>query len=241
MKELNDLGFSDNQILVYLKLLEFGKMSVWDISIKSGIKRTTCYDIIKSLINLNLISKILENNKSFYVAVDPQYLINFVREKEENIKSIIPKLKRLENTKNFKKNLVEVYSGVVGIKFMLDKILEFENKILYCFGSSRLCEKVLSFYSDNFNEVRINKNIELKAIIEPKSKLKFENLNSSFKNITIKYNSSMKFQEIVYFMISNKVFMVKLISSRIEIIFIDDSYIFNSQLLLFNNIWINSN
>ena len=45
------------------------------------------------------------------------------------------------------------------------------------------------------------------AIIEPKSKLKSENYDTLLNLTKIKYNPLMKFQDIVYFMISNKVFI----------------------------------
>ena len=52
---LKEFGLNDREVKVYLALLKIGTSSVHSIAEKTGIIRTTVYDIIKSLIEKFII------------------------------------------------------------------------------------------------------------------------------------------------------------------------------------------
>ena len=55
-KQLKIIGLSENEIAIYLALLELGKGTVSEISRKASLNRTTGYDILNRLTNKKLIN-----------------------------------------------------------------------------------------------------------------------------------------------------------------------------------------
>src|SRR3989304_2709998 len=92
------LGFSDKEAAVYLALLQLDTVTATDISKKTGINRTSAYDILDSLMQKGLIGKFKKDKKSHFSAGDPKRLINyFEHEKEESIKTIGRKQREVES------------------------------------------------------------------------------------------------------------------------------------------------
>ena len=102
IKELKELNLEDNEIKVYLACLSLGNPKVHEISKKSELIRTTCYGILKSLIEKGLISTVLKNNITHYHATTPRQLLDILDEKKKKINSILPKLEQMKklNPKN---------------------------------------------------------------------------------------------------------------------------------------------
>jgi len=60
-KELEKIGLSKKEAKVYLACLELSEATIGQISKKSGVKRTTVYDIVESLKEKSLISSSTKN------------------------------------------------------------------------------------------------------------------------------------------------------------------------------------
>jgi len=128
-KVLQDLGLSDGEIAVYLSLLKLGSVPVSKIKEDTGLHRTTIYDFVEKLLNKALISFVVENNIRYYAATEPEKLLTLVKEKEENIKEILPKLNELMITKKDKIQ-VEIYRGREGFKTFLNDVLRLKKDIV---------------------------------------------------------------------------------------------------------------
>src|SRR3989344_5601969 len=89
---LEDAGLTKTEAKIYLALLELGPSLAGEITKKSGIHRRSVYDAIERLIEKGLVSYMKTNNRKYFEAVKPDRLLDILREKEENIKSIIPEL-----------------------------------------------------------------------------------------------------------------------------------------------------
>ena len=99
---LKSLKFSEKEAKVYLALLELGSAKAHDIARKTGINRTTVYDLLEILLHRGLISKYKKGALAYFNARDPKYLLSYLdREKEEQEKNIDKQKKKLEfvNTK----------------------------------------------------------------------------------------------------------------------------------------------
>ena len=70
-KQLKIIGLSDNEIVMYVALLELGKGTVSQISRKAFLNRTTGYDVLDRLVSKNLISISGKEPKQEYVAESP--------------------------------------------------------------------------------------------------------------------------------------------------------------------------
>lgn len=92
------IGLSDKEATVYLSLLELGEGSVAQISRKSGIERTYCYDLLDSLVSKGKATVVTSNSKQRYQAVSPDNLQMDAEETLSHIKKAMPELVAHYNT-----------------------------------------------------------------------------------------------------------------------------------------------
>lgn len=121
-KVLGDVGLSEGEIKVYLALLKLGSVQVSKIKEETNLHRTTIYDFIEKLLNKGLINYAIRNNVKYYNATHPNKLLDFITEKEENVREILPSLAKLAETKK-EEIKVEVYKGVEGFKVVLNDVI----------------------------------------------------------------------------------------------------------------------
>ena len=79
---LRETGFSQNEAKVYLALLELGSSNVGKIAAKSEVHRTNVYDALNGLSKKGLVSSITKGKITYFEVLDPEGLLNLVRDKE---------------------------------------------------------------------------------------------------------------------------------------------------------------
>jgi len=124
MKEiLKQTGLTDNEVNVYLTLLKIGSSNVSTIAERSGLYRPYTYDTLERLGEKGLVSSVLKDNKKFFKATHPSYLVDIQKEKIEALNMIVPKLEGYltlpkEETK------VELYSGKKIVRVVQKDVLK---------------------------------------------------------------------------------------------------------------------
>lgn len=170
---LKKLGLSEKEIKVFLALLENGSSSVRGLADITDLNRGTVYDILKKLQEDGLVSFFHKESKQNFVAEDPDKLVKFAREKENEIQKtkkklieLIPELKSLQE-KGGQGPVTKFYEGKSGIKFILDDILTSmkasNNETYYVYSAEGVREDVYSAYPD-YNKKRIKNKIVAKTI-----------------------------------------------------------------------------
>lgn len=119
---LVEIGLSEGEIAVYLALLKLGSVQVSKIKEGTRLHRTTIYDFVEKLLNKGLINYVSKKNVRYYSATHPNKLMEIVKEKEEDVKRILPQLAALAETKR-EEVRVEIYKGVEGLKWVLNDVL----------------------------------------------------------------------------------------------------------------------
>ena len=107
---LKKLGMTQNEVEIYLTLLNSGEMSVNEIGSKSGLHRQVCYDALDRLLEKGFVSYIVKNSKKFFKCLSPEKIVGYLEEKKEEVISILPELKRLYNEEK-EETEVEVIKG----------------------------------------------------------------------------------------------------------------------------------
>ncbi len=157
-KSLEKLGLNDKESKIYIAALELGKFSVLGLSVKTSIKRPTCYLILDELIKKGLISTFPKAKKVIYVAEHPNNLLKQTADAYALAKEIVPELQDLINSNSEKPNL-KVYSGQKGIQSIYVDILE-EGETLYYMASVKdLVEAVTAEFIDDWIVRRVAKGI----------------------------------------------------------------------------------
>ena len=119
---LKDLGLSDGETKVYIALLKLGTSTVAQLKEESQLHRTTIYDFIEKLLNKGLVSYVIQGGVKYFTAAQPQQLFELLKEKQENLQTVLPELTKLASF--VKPEIkVEVYKGTEGFKTVANDML----------------------------------------------------------------------------------------------------------------------
>ncbi len=122
MSALRNIGLHENEIRIYLALLEHDEISASEIAQKTNINRTLVYHFVSKLIRKGLVSHVIKNNVKFFRATDPRKLIDFMKEMEGGVRSVIPYLMKMKKPRQ-NTPYIEVYEGFEGVKTLLNDVL----------------------------------------------------------------------------------------------------------------------
>lgn len=170
---LKKLSLSDKEIKVYIKLLEYGAISVRSLAEIAGLNRGTTYDTLKKLQDIGLVTYYTSDTKQKFVAEDADKLLKLLSSKEDELKKtkdkisdLIPELKSLQD-KNDSKPTTKLYEGKNGVKYILEDVLfsvdQESVKEYYIYSATKASEDINNAYP-GFTKIRIKKEIKVKAI-----------------------------------------------------------------------------
>jgi sugar-specific transcriptional regulator TrmB len=89
-KALKEYGLSDKETSVYLAVLQSGLVSVTRISELTALPKSTCYDVLRALIDKGLCSCVEKGKIRHFEANEPEALVDRLREKEALVGEIMP-------------------------------------------------------------------------------------------------------------------------------------------------------
>lgn len=166
-KDLIKLGLNEKEARVYLASLELGETNIERISKKSGVKRTTVYDIIDSLKEKGLMSSVAKKKKKFYYARDPRLMEESFEEKKQALKKILPDLLSLANFID-RKPRIRFFEGVGGVEEIYKEMLSYPNQeILAWMCDSPMLElsgEFWDFFANFYIPQRKKRRINLRSI-----------------------------------------------------------------------------
>ena len=161
---LEQAGLTSSETKIYLSLLEKGSSRAGEISRYTGIHRRSVYDAIERLIEKGLVSYIKTNNRHYYEAADPQRLLELLKEKEDNIKQILPELQLLRKFSEEKKETI-FFRGKQAIKTVFDDQIK-EGKEVLIFGDAVNVDEIIKYYFPHFDKQRVEKNIRVRMLFD---------------------------------------------------------------------------
>src|SRR3989344_9659879 len=162
-QQLQELGFSEGEAEIYLALLKHGKTNVMQIAKITGRHRTHIYDTIEKLKEKGLVSETIIDNKKFLIALSPENILNYIKEKEETAKKLVKDLKNLEAKE--KEIEVETFKGLAGLKAVFRDILK-EKKDYVGYGEGARFQKLLPEFFEQFQGQAETLKIGLRLILK---------------------------------------------------------------------------
>src|SRR3989344_9419176 len=205
--KLESLGLSKRESKVYISLIEIGPTTTSKIIRKTGIASSKIYDVLEKLEHKGLVTHILKNGKMEFHPVNPEKLLDLLKEKEATLNEILPNLKELYKG-DAEEIQAEIYNGKEGIKSLFEDIIR-EGKDWCVLGGSGKAATTLPYYMPNFYK-RINKNkINLKILFidEETTRQQAKELKD-FNNISINFLPKEIKNLMVIFIYSNKIFII---------------------------------
>ncbi len=114
-------GLDEKGISVYLTLLRLGEASMTDLARNAGLKRSTTYLVVETLLTHGFISEIQKKKRKAYSAVHPRRLLEVARFRAHQIETALPEIVALYNTPTTKPK-IQVFEGIEGIKSLYREV-----------------------------------------------------------------------------------------------------------------------
>jgi len=161
---LTGLGLSRNEARTYLALVRLGMSTASAVIESTGLHRANVYDTLEKLHKKGLISSIIKVNVKQYQAAPPNKLLDILKEKEQNIQQILPRLEADFKASKSKEE-IQVFKGKNGLKTVLEDILK-EDKTWYVFGGAGRLSEYLKFHIMHWNRQREKQKMDIKIIYD---------------------------------------------------------------------------
>ena len=159
-EKLKILGIEGKEAILYMALLRLKKATTTQLSRFTGIKRTTVYHCIESLMKLELVSKIETDGLKQYVAENPQVTLNtLIEERNRNVKLLIPELKDIFGMESYHPE-IKIYHNEAGLRKIFEDVIYSKEKIGRYYVSDLDIDNILGkeFLSD-FLKKRIERGV----------------------------------------------------------------------------------
>jgi sugar-specific transcriptional regulator TrmB len=173
-KILEEVGLTKTEIKIYLTLLRLGQSTTTNIVRKAEIHASKVYEFLDKLIQKGLVSYVIKSNKKYFSASEPDFLKEFLREKENKIKEqeseiekILPELRTIKKSGE---DIIhsEIYEGLKGAKSVYEKILSTlkEGETQYIIGAPKIANELIEGFLLDWHKKRIKKGIKCKYIYD---------------------------------------------------------------------------
>jgi sugar-specific transcriptional regulator TrmB len=234
-KTLRDCGFSEKEIELYLVCLRTGIVNVSRIAELTGLPKSTCYDVLKSLVKQGLCSSIVKEKVMYFEASDPSILLATIGEKYRQIKAVLPKLNEIRGSLGTAPRM-ELFKGKVGLKTIYDKALKTEEEFLVL-GNHTKFSSFYQWFADSFIKQRVKKKIKCRYIAE-KSKLSTEIKERDKQELRkTELSEAMNALDAECYVFGNYVAFVVLSKQEPFGILIENKDVANLQKMLFEKMW----
>jgi len=177
-KVLEKIGFSPNEIKVYLVLINYGSNKAGKISKIAKIDRSSCYNALKLLLEKGMISHVSIGDVKWFQATGPKRLLDYIKEQEEEVKSIIPKLQERHQAKKVE-GQVRLYKGIKGIKTIFLDIAR-TGKNNYAFGSEGQFSEKMPEFALQFDRLKKENKIRTQLLIR-KGRKELDNKTTEYR------------------------------------------------------------
>ncbi len=164
IKQLTEIGFTEKEARIYMASLELGSSSIQNIASKTGLKRSTVYDIVDKLIGKGLINLVGDGKRRLFSAENPQKIRQMLKTKEMAFGQLMPNLLSLYNLHETKPR-IRFYEGKRGLETIWWDIINSKRTILAYSSVDALHGALSPAFIDTIVKERVKRGIYAKVII----------------------------------------------------------------------------
>jgi len=162
-KTLEKIGMSPNEIKVYLTLNDHGSCKAGRISKLAHLDRSSAYNAIKLLQEKGFVSYVLIGKIKWFQAAGPKRILEYLKEQEEDINSILPQLQERHKRQKIE-GQVRLFKGIKGVKSVFLDIIR-TGKDNFAFGSEGQFSEKMPEFAYQFDRMKKEKGIKTQLII----------------------------------------------------------------------------
>ncbi|PIR94025.1 hypothetical protein COT97_03410 [Candidatus Falkowbacteria bacterium CG10_big_fil_rev_8_21_14_0_10_39_11] len=243
LKELQDFGLSEKEAKVYVAALELGRATVQQIAAKSKVNRATTYVQLESLKDQGLVTQIIQDKKTFFVAERPEKVLNLIEKqkndilfKEKEFNKVLPNLKAIYNVDEDVPE-VRYYEGEDAVNLYREELIKSKHSFFYSIApilnDYEMKPEIEDAYHRMIKSIKDYKSIYVAAKRYPD----IEAFAKKYKHFTLKYIPIEKFNiktEIAVF--DDKLWMNNL-EGKPRAVLIQDKIMAASYKLVFERFW----
>jgi sugar-specific transcriptional regulator TrmB len=162
-KTLEKIGFSPNEIKVYLTLNDHGSMKAGRLSKIAKLDRSSAYNAIKLLQEKGFVSYVMVGQIKWFQASGPRRILDYLKEQQEDVESILPDLQERHKRKKIE-GQVRLFKGIKGVKTVFLDIIR-TGKNNYVFGSEGQFSEKMPEFAYQFDRMKKEKGIKTQLIL----------------------------------------------------------------------------
>lgn len=162
-KTLSKIGLSQNEIKVYLTLNDNGSMKAGRIAKIAHLDRSSAYNAIQMLLDKGFLSYVMIGKVKWFQAVGPKRILDYLKEQEDDINSILPELQERHKRKKIE-GQVRLFKGIKGVKTVFLDIIR-TGKDNYVFGSEGQFSERMPDFAYQFDRMKKEKSIKTQLIL----------------------------------------------------------------------------
>ncbi|MBS3080404.1 hypothetical protein J4221_02955 [Candidatus Pacearchaeota archaeon] len=178
VKTLEKLGFSPNEIKVYLTLNDYGSLKAGRIAKLAKIDRSSCYNTLKLLLEKGLASYVLIGKVKWFQATGPKRLLEYIKEQEEDVLGILPELQERHSSSKIE-GQVRLFKSIKGVKAIFLDIAR-TRKDNFVFGSEGQFSEKMPEFALQFDRLKKENKIKTKLIIR-KGRKELDNKTTTYR------------------------------------------------------------
>jgi sugar-specific transcriptional regulator TrmB len=175
---IENIGFSKNEIKIYLKLLELGSSKAGKIAKETKLDRSSAYNALTNLLNKGFISYANIANVKWFQPISPKRILEYINEQKENVKDILPQLEGTYKQTKLK-GQVTLHKGIKGVETVFRDILRNAEENLI-FGSEGQFRKRMPYFYEHFVREQKEKNIKTRKLVRFGRKEEYKEGNYRF-------------------------------------------------------------
>ena len=241
---LKKAGLSQNEIKVYLKLLELRESTSGPLIKSIGINSSKVYESLEKLEKKGIISHIKKANKKYFQATNPERLLDYIDDKKrqldeekEDLKEILPDLKLRMKKRDEEYQEATIFQDIKGYRTLLENMVkELSPKGSYLAFASGMLKEVLGDYWFIFQDKKKKAKINARCLWDIKVKKQEDYLKEYYGSGRFISKGSY-LSPVDVWIFNDKVIQVSYTSKPLFAVLIRSRSLAQSYRELFENLW----
>jgi HTH-type transcriptional regulator, sugar sensing transcriptional regulator len=241
---LEDIGLTKSEIKVYLALLEIGSSSTGKIVDKSKTTSSKIYEVLDKLIEKGLVSYVIKSSVKYFEAAPPERIMDYVKEKEEKVKSqkeklenLLPELELKRKLSNYKSEAT-ILRGLKGAQTAMGDVLKTmkRGEEYYLIGGVVTAWEPYMRFITHYHQKRSKKGVKVKILYSEAGREWAENIKD-LPNTMIKFAPSQLLTSSFMLMYKDKTLMAVPTKNDVTYFRIDNKEVTGSFKSQFELLW----
>jgi len=163
-KLMQDMGFDEQEMAIYLALLDNGAMLPQHIAQKTGIKRTTLYSLFPELLQKGIITEVRQGKRRLFSPVSPDLLFEKYEARYKELKQNLGELATLYRMQGLKPTM-QIFEGTEEVKKLYMDTLKYKGEMLIYNRVTKYREDILKWLVEFYVPERVKLGLTVRAIV----------------------------------------------------------------------------